>query len=129
MEESTRKSTAEILRNLAIIVAAVTVLCGGVLLALAQVTAGVSVVVLALPLIAVLLYLSVQARTRPATDIQPRRQRQTGAALVVFGAALTLGGGVLAAVNADFLARWLLSAGPGFALGGVVAVWLARGQR
>lgn len=129
MEESTRKPTAEILRNLAIIVAVVTVLCGGVLLALDQVIAGVSVLVLALPLIAVLLYLSVQARKRPATDIQPRRQRRTGAALVAFGAALTLGGGVLAAVNADFLARWLLSAGPGFALGGVVAVWLARGQR
>lgn len=129
MESPLKKSSAENLRMLVIVVAAVTVVCAGALLVLGKITAGISVIVLAVPLVVVLLYLSAGMKNGNAAEDQPQRQRQAGAALIVFGVALTLVGGVLAFLNADFLARWLISAGPGFAIGGAIAIWLARSRR
>ena len=128
MDARGKKSTAEALRALTVTVTVVTLVCAGALFFLGRETAAVSAIVLAVPLLAVLLYVSARRRSGQPTGDQSQRQRRTGTALVVFGVVLTVGSGVLY-FNADFLARWLIFAGPGLAMGGAIAFWLARGQR
>lgn len=128
MDARGKKSTAEALRALTVTVTVVTLVCAGALFFLGRETAAVSAIVLAVPLLAVLLYVSARIQSSQATRDQSQRQRRTGLALVVFGVVLTVGSGVLYFFNADFLARWLVSAGPGFAVGGAIAFWLARGN-